>query len=54
MSKTLHYIELFGGIGGFRLGIQNSDLQAQPVDYVEIDKPTHRQGTQSQQQSYKQ
>lgn len=53
-TKALRYIELFGGIGGFRLGIQNSNLNAEPVDYVEIDKYSIKQYNQYFNEDYEQ
>ena len=38
MQNEIRYIDLFGGIGGFRLGIKKSGLKANCVFYSDIDK----------------
>lgn len=35
---TIKYLSLFSGIGGFEVGIQNSNIEMECVSYAEIDK----------------
>ena len=35
---TIKYLSLFSGIGGFEVGIQNSNIDMECVSYAEIDK----------------
>ena len=38
MENEIMFVELFGGVGGFRLGLQNANKQFKSVWYNEIDK----------------
>ena len=38
MSETIRFIDLFGGIGGFRHGLEQSSDKFKCVDYIEYDK----------------
>ena len=37
-KEVIRYLSLFSGIGGFELGIQNSDVEMECVGFAEIDK----------------
>lgn len=36
--KKIKYLSLFSGVGGFELGIQNSNIEAECIGFAEIDK----------------
>lgn len=38
MSETIRFIDLFGGIGGFRHGLEQSSDKFKCVDYIEYDE----------------
>jgi len=38
MTEKIKYLSLFSGIGGFELGIENSELDAECIGFSEIDK----------------
>jgi len=38
MQNEIRYVDLFGGIGGFRLGIEKAKIKAKCVLYSDIDK----------------
>jgi len=37
-NSTVRFIDLFGGIGGFRLGLEQASNKFECVDYIEYDK----------------
>ena len=38
MTNKIKFLDLFGGIGGFRLGLEKASDRFECIDYIEIDK----------------